>query len=103
MSEEHFDLLAILARLFVSSGLGNVSSNITRRFMDAPSDLPIRRVRTAARLQRATRGIGLAGAIDDGASLGDVGAQVLERAPLLPQYMALRATVMLRISSLTKS
>ena len=35
MGEEHLDLLAIFARLLVSIGLGNVASDIPRRFMDA--------------------------------------------------------------------
>src|SRR5437588_8646435 len=42
MSEEHLDLLAILARLLVSIGLGNVASDIPCGFMDAASDLPNR-------------------------------------------------------------
>src|ERR1700730_314951 len=93
VSEEHLDLLAVLARLLVSIGLGDIASDLPCRFMDAASDLAHRCVRTAARLQRATRTIGLAGSIDDGASLGDVGTQVLERAPLLPQYLSLWAAV----------
>ena len=93
VSEEHLDLLSLLARLLVTIGLGNLASDIPRRFMDAARDLAHRCVRTAARLQRATRTIGLAGSIDDGAGLGDVRTQVLERAPLLPQYLSLRAVV----------
>ena len=83
MREQHLDLLAVFARLLVRLGLGNLASDIPRRFMDAASDLAHRCVRTAARLQRAICTIGLAGSINDRASLGDVGPQVLERAPLL--------------------
>ena len=42
VSEEHLDLLAILARLFVSTRLGNVARHVPCRFMDAASDLPNR-------------------------------------------------------------
>ena len=72
MSEEHLDLLAILARLLVSVGLGNGASDIPCRYVDAASDLPRWRVGTAARLHRASRAIGLSGSIDDGIGLGDV-------------------------------
>src|ERR1700693_990639 len=61
--------------------------------MDAASDLARRGVRTAVSLHRASRAIGLAGSIDDGVGLGDVGTQVLEWAPLAAQHLALRATV----------
>src|SRR3979411_780477 len=88
MREQHLNFLSIFARLFVCHGFGNVASDIPCRFMDAASDLAHRRVRTAARLQRATRTIGLAGSIDDGASLSDVGTQDLERAPLAAQHIA---------------
>jgi hypothetical protein len=72
VSEEQLDLLAILARLLVGIGLGNVASDIARGFMDAPSDLPSRFIWTTANLHRASRTIGLPGAIDDGVGLGDV-------------------------------
>ena len=39
VSEEHLDLLAILARLLVPTDLRNVASDIPCRFMDAASDL----------------------------------------------------------------
>ena len=93
MSKEHFDLFAILAGLLVRIRLGNVASDIPCRFVDATSDLPSRCIRAAARLHRAVRAIGLAGSIDDGVGLGDVGTQVLEWAPLTAQHMALRAAV----------
>src|SRR5580765_3403029 len=93
MREQHLDFLAVFARLLVRLGLGNLASDIPRRFMDAARNLAHRRVRTAARLQRATRTIGLAGSINDGPGLGDVGAQGLERAPLLTQGLSLRAAV----------
>jgi hypothetical protein len=93
MSEEHLDLLAILSRLLVSIGLGNLASDLPCRFMDAASDLPSWRVRTAARLHRASRAIGLAGSIDDGVGLGHVGTQLLEWPPFATQHMALRAVI----------
>jgi hypothetical protein len=93
VSEEPLDLLTVLARLPVSTGLGNFASDIACRFVDATSDLPSRCIRTAASLHRAVGAIGLAGSIDDGVSLGDVGTQVLEGAPLAAQHMALRAAV----------
>src|ERR1700731_3926435 len=103
MREKHLNFLSIFARLFVCHGLGNVSSDIPCRFMDAASDLAHRCVRTAARLQRATCTIGLAGSIDDGASLGDVGTQGLESAPLLPQYIPCRQRYSAAASSHWKS
>ena len=97
VSEEHLDLLAILARLLVSIGLGNVASDIPCRFVDAASDLPNRCVRTAASLHRTCRAICLARSIDDGVGLGDVGTQVLEGAPLSAQHMALRTAVLVGV------
>jgi hypothetical protein len=65
MSEEHLDLLAILARLLVRISLGNVASDIPCRFMDAASDLPSRCIRTAASLSSGSSRNGLAGSIDE--------------------------------------
>src|SRR4029453_8101535 len=93
MREQHLDFFTVLARMRVCTGLRKLARDIARRFMDAPRNLAHRRVRTAASLQRASRAIGLAGSVDDGASLGDVGTQILECAPLLPQYLSLRAAV----------
>ena len=45
--EEHLHFLAILAGLLVGIGLGDITGDIACGFMDAPSDLPIRGVRTA--------------------------------------------------------
>ena len=93
VSEEHLDLLAILARLFVSTRLGNVARHVPCRFMDAASDFPSRCVRTTARLHWAGRTIGLARSIDDGVSLRDMVTRVPECTPLAAQRMALRAAV----------
>ena len=88
MSEEHLNLLAILARLLVSTGLGNVARDIPCRLMDAARDLAHRCVRTAAPFHRARRAIGLTGSIDDGVGLGDMGTHVLEGPPLAAQRIA---------------
>jgi hypothetical protein len=45
--EEHLDLVAILAGLLVSVGLGDITGDIACGFMNTPNDLPIRGVRTA--------------------------------------------------------
>ena len=39
VSEQHLDFLAIFARLFVKTGLGDGTSHIARSFINAASDL----------------------------------------------------------------
>src|ERR1700694_1742227 len=63
--EQHLHLLSILARLLVKAGLGDGTSSISCRFVDAAMNLSNRRLGTAAGLHRATRAIGLPGLIND--------------------------------------
>src|SRR6516162_2766965 len=62
--------------------------------MNAPRDLSSRRVRTATGLHRALTASGLAGVIDNGVGLGDVGSRPLEGSPFAPQRLSLRTAVL---------
>src|SRR5579864_5404610 len=87
--EQDLNFLSLSTRLPVKIGLGNVASHIARRFIDAARDLADRCDRTAARLQRAARAIGLPRTVDNGVGLGEVGARSGERAPLSAQRITL--------------
>ena len=63
MGEQHLDLLAIAARLLVSSRLGNGAGDVSRRLVLMPRDLPARRLRAASRFEWAVPAIRDSGVI----------------------------------------
>jgi hypothetical protein len=81
VGEQHLDLLALVSRLLVLLCLGDRTGYIAGLFMNAAGDLSMRSVRATAILERATGTVQLTGPIDDGVSLGDVVARILELPP----------------------
>jgi hypothetical protein len=80
VSEEHFHLLPLAARLLVFRRRCDASGHIARVFMDAASDLAHWRIRTAAFLHRAVLTVGLARPVDDRVGLRDVAARIYKLA-----------------------
>ncbi len=82
VSEEHFHLLSLPARLFVLRGCRDAPRFIACSFMDAAHDFAKLRIRTASILHRTAVTVHLARSVDDGVGFRDMCAGIPEWTPV---------------------
>ena len=90
VSEEHLDLLAVVAGLPVSGRSLELPDDITGGFVHASRDFAHGLAGAAFRLEGAGPAIELAGTIDPGLGLGDAAAWPREVAPILLEGLSVR-------------
>ena len=82
MTEQHLDLLSVLAALSIIGRVSQRSRDVTGRFVDATGHLPRFGVGTTSLLQWTGLAIGCTGAISNGAVLVNTNSGLFERTPI---------------------
>lgn len=82
VSEEHFHLLSLPARLFVFWGCRDAPRFITCSFMDAAHDFAKLHIRATSILHRTAVTVHLTCPVDDGVCFRDVRAWILQWTPV---------------------
>ena len=82
VSEEHFHLLSLSARLFVFWGSSDAPRFVTRSFVDAAHDFAKLHIRATSILHRTAVTVHLTRSVDDGVGFRDVCAGIPEWSPV---------------------